>query len=83
MGMFANWTSNFIVTLTFLSVVAIVGAANTFWLFAGIIGLGMIFIYRMAPETKGKSLESVERYWMDGRKWTDDVASNAPHSVVD
>ena len=37
------------------------GPAGTFWLYAGICVLGFIFILRRLPETKGKSLEQIER----------------------
>jgi SP family sugar porter-like MFS transporter len=36
------------------------GAANTFWLYAGICFAGFVFIWARVPETKGKTLEELE-----------------------
>jgi len=38
-----------------------VGAAGTFWVYAAICLLGFVFIALKLPETKGKSLEEIER----------------------
>ena len=59
----ANWVSNFIVTATFLNLINIFGKAGTFWLYGGIGILGIFFIWRLVPETKGKSLEEIEDFW--------------------
>lgn len=59
----ANWISNFIVTVTFLNLILLLGKSGTFWLY-GLIGfLGLIFIWRRVPETKAKSLEEIEEFW--------------------
>lgn len=68
-GRFANWVANFVVTITFLSVVVAIGAANTFWLFTAFILASMVFIWRMAPETRNRPLETIEKYWENGMKW--------------
>ena len=70
-GRFANWVANFTVTISFLSVVAAIGAANTFWLFTAFILATMVFIWRMAPETRHRPLEAIEKYWENGMKWDD------------
>lgn len=59
----ANWLSNFIITSTFLDLVNHLGKTGTFWLYAVIGILGMLFIWRRVPETKGKSLEDIEEFW--------------------
>lgn len=59
----ANWVSNFIVTATFLNLINIFGKAGTFWLYGAIGILGLFFIWRRVPETKGKSLEEIEDFW--------------------
>jgi SP family xylose:H+ symportor-like MFS transporter len=38
-----------------------IGMANTFWLFAGICAAGFVFVWLRVPETKGKSLEQIQR----------------------
>jgi sugar porter (SP) family MFS transporter len=55
----ANWTFNLIVSLTFLSLLEDVGTAVTFWLYAGVGLLSILFVYRLVPETKGKTLEEI------------------------
>ena len=59
----ANWTSNFIVSLTFLTLVQTLGASWTFWLY-GLLALGSwFFSYYLVPETKGHSLEEISNFW--------------------
>lgn len=59
-GAFSNWFFTLIVSLTTLSLVKTLGATYTFWLYALISTLALIFIYALVPETKGKSLEEIE-----------------------
>ena len=54
-----NWTSNLIVSITFLSLTQAISAAGTFWLYAGVGVLGWLFVWKLVPETKGKSLEEI------------------------
>ncbi|XP_001600172.1 facilitated trehalose transporter Tret1 [Nasonia vitripennis] len=56
-----NWTCTFIVTKTFSDVLALLGSAGTFWLFAAICVLGLLFVITWVPETSGRSLEEIER----------------------
>ncbi len=59
----ANWGTNFIVALTFLSLIEWIGRYFTFWLY-GIISVGAwIFVYYLVPETKGRSLEDIQQHW--------------------
>jgi SP family xylose:H+ symportor-like MFS transporter len=57
----ALWVACFILTYTFPLLNAALGAAWTFWLYAAICAAGFIFIRRRVPETKGKTLEQIER----------------------
>lgn len=45
-----------------------IGAAFTFWFFALWCALAFITVYRLLPETKGKSLEDIEREWLEKDK---------------
>ena len=58
---FALWTACFVLTYTFPLLNKSLGAAGTFWVYSGICLLGFIFIAIKLPETKGKSLEEIER----------------------
>jgi MFS family permease len=55
------WIACFLLTLTFPILNAKLGSAGTFWLYAAICVAGFFFIKLKLPETKGKSLEEIER----------------------
>jgi sugar porter (SP) family MFS transporter len=55
------WIACFLLTYTFPILNARLGSAGTFWLYAGICVAGFVFILLKLPETKGKSLEEIER----------------------
>src|SRR6201996_5977118 len=59
-GTMANWTFNFIVSLTFLLLIEALGRAGAFWFYAAIGVLTLWFCWKYVPETKGKPLEEIE-----------------------
>ena len=59
------WIACFILTFTFPILNARLGPANTFWLYALICALGLVFIFFKLPETKGKTLEQIEKELVD------------------
>jgi sugar porter (SP) family MFS transporter len=61
----ANWFAAWLVSQFFLSLVNLITEAGTFWLFAGFCALTYLFVLRFVPETKGRTLEEVERLWGD------------------
>ena len=56
----ANWGSNFLVALMFPVLLAALGGATLFWLFAFLGIVAWVFIYFRVPETKNRSLEEIE-----------------------
>ncbi|MFT3864769.1 MAG: sugar porter family MFS transporter [Solirubrobacterales bacterium] len=60
LGTMANWTFNFIVSLTFLLLIEALGRAGAFWFYAAIGLLTLWFCWKYVPETKGKPLEEIE-----------------------
>ncbi len=58
---FSLWTACFILTYTFPLLNNSLGAYGTFWVYGFICILGFIFINKNLPETKGKSLEEIEK----------------------
>lgn len=62
MASVANWTCNFAVVFAFPVVVFHFGAPMTFILFGLFCALGALFSWFYAPETKGISLEAIERH---------------------
>ncbi len=55
------WIACFILTYSFPYLNKNLGPAGTFWLYAVICVLGFIFIFFKLPETKGKTLEQIEK----------------------
>lgn len=53
---------NFLVALTFLSLLNGLGSTFTFLLYAGVCVLGWGYAVKLVPETKGRSLEDIERW---------------------
>lgn len=60
-AVFALWAACTVLTLTFPVLNHRLGAHGTFWLYGAICLAGFAYIYRYLPETKGKSLEDLER----------------------
>jgi SP family sugar porter-like MFS transporter len=61
----ALWLGNFLLSQTFPVMYEKLGLANCFWVYAAICLVGFIFIYIKLPETKGKTLEQIERELVD------------------
>lgn len=59
------WIACFILTFVFPVLEHSLGIATTFWLYAGICTAGFVFIWLRVPETKGKTLEQIERELVD------------------
>lgn len=57
----ALWIACFVLTYTYPLLEKAIGTGNTFWLYAAICVAGLVFVFRKLPETKGKSLEQIER----------------------
>ena len=57
----ALWVGNFSLTFTFPWIMETLGWSMNFWLYALICVGGFIIIYFKLPETKGKSLENIQR----------------------
>ena len=58
---FALWVGCCTLTFSFPSMNAALGSSGTFWIYSGICICAFIFLLRNCPETKGKSLEELEK----------------------
>ena len=58
---FALWVGCCTLTFSFPSMNAALGSSGTFWIYSGICVCAFIFLMRNCPETKGKSLEELEK----------------------
>jgi sugar porter (SP) family MFS transporter len=61
----ALWIACFLLTFTFPILNRTLGSAGTFWLYAAICVAGFIFVFFKLPETKGKTLEQIEKELVD------------------
>jgi SP family sugar porter-like MFS transporter len=58
---FALWIGSSSLTYTFPMLNKSLGSYGTFWIYALVCGCGFLFFLRRLPETKGKSLEQLEK----------------------
>lgn len=63
----ANWGSNWLVAATFLILVGSINQSGTFLIFAAVGLFAWFFIWRLVPETKGKTLEQIQAHWAAGK----------------
>lgn len=63
---FTNWVANWLVGLSFLPLLNGIGQAPTFWLYAAFNVVFIGFTIWLVPETKGVTLEQIERKLMAG-----------------
>jgi SP family arabinose:H+ symporter-like MFS transporter len=58
------WLADFAVTLTFPVISDRFHPATAFWIYAAMCALDLVFMWFYLPETKGKTLEEIERRWL-------------------
>jgi SP family arabinose:H+ symporter-like MFS transporter len=58
------WIACTALTMTFLSLVKAVSAAGAFLVYSGMCAVAFVIVWRFVPETKGRSLEEIERSWV-------------------
>lgn len=71
-AVFAQWLANFVVSQTFpimadekVSLYQDYNGAAPFWMYGFFCLLALFFIWKLVPETKGKSLEELEDIWSE------------------
>lgn len=64
----SNFAFNFFVVGSFPILINRLGGAVTFWGFAAVSFLCILFVFFFVPETKGISLEQIESNWLKGIK---------------
>jgi SP family xylose:H+ symportor-like MFS transporter len=57
----ALWIACFVLTYTFPILNRALGPAWTFWAYGAVCVAGFVFVLRTVPETKGRTLEQIER----------------------
>lgn len=59
----ALWVASFVLTFTFLSLTHAITITGAFCLYSVMCVLAFLLVWRLAPETKGRSLEEIETLW--------------------
>ena len=62
-GSFSLMVTGFFITLTNPVLLDSISPGGTFFLYAGLTIPAIWFIWRFVPETKGKTLEQIEKFW--------------------
>ncbi|AXY73933.1 MFS transporter [Paraflavitalea soli] len=62
-AIFFLWAAVFLVSQTFPMLQSSVGEASTFWIYMILSVVAFLFVWRLVPETKEKSLEDIEKFW--------------------
>ena len=60
---FALWSAVFLVSQTFPILKDSIGVGNTFLIYMMMAFAAFVFVWKMIPETKGKTLEEIEKTW--------------------
>lgn len=76
----ADLVANAIVAGAFLSMLGSLGGAGTFAVFGVFALASFVFVYRFAPETKGRQLEDIRHFWENGGSWPEELPTTAPHA---
>nr|KAG5708353.1 hypothetical protein BaRGS_034384 [Batillaria attramentaria] len=63
-AIFSNWMCAFIVTKEFMTLQLMLGKDGVFYFFSACCAAGVWFVCKYLPETKGKSLEDIELYFL-------------------
>jgi sugar porter (SP) family MFS transporter len=58
-GAFTHWVLDFVIASTVLTLIATITPTGMFWFYGLFAILGIVFVLRRVPETKGKTLEEV------------------------
>ena len=61
---FSTWATAFLISQLFDTLRHSLGSYGTFWLFAGLCLLSLLFTIKFLPETKGKSLETISQLFL-------------------
>jgi MFS transporter, SP family, galactose:H+ symporter len=73
----ANLLANAILAGVFLTILHSLGGAGAFGVFGVLAVAGFAFVYRYAPETKGRQLEEIRHFWENDGRWPDELPRTA------
>lgn len=59
----ALWIASFVLTATFLSLAHAITITGAFCIYSAMCVVTFFIVWKLTPETKGKSLEEIEHLW--------------------
>ncbi|MGL6233876.1 MAG: MFS transporter [Segniliparus sp.] len=65
----ADLLANVVISWQFLTVLHAFGGAGTFAILAAVAAAAFVFVWLLAPETKGREVEEIEQFWANGGRW--------------
>ena len=71
----SDLVANAIVGAFFLTMLNSLGGAGTFAVFGAFAVLAFGFVYRFAPETRGRQLEDIRHFWENDGRWPEPAES--------
>ncbi|ANE07069.1 sugar porter family MFS transporter [Corynebacterium glutamicum] len=78
-SVFFLWIANAFLGLFFPTIMEAVGLTGTFFMFAGIGVVALIFIYTQVPETRGRTLEEIDADVTSGVIFNKDIRKGKVH----
>jgi sugar transport protein len=59
-GSLTHWVLDLIIASSVLTLINTITATGMFWLYGFFGIIGILFVYRIVPETKGRTLEEID-----------------------
>lgn len=70
-----KWLANYSIARTFLGTVDLYGIHRTFWFYSLVSLFAWVFVYFLVPETRGRSLEKIEEFWLTQKRHGTEIES--------
>lgn len=65
----SDLVANYIIGVAFLPMLRFLGGSGTFAVLGGFAVLAFLFVWKFAPETKGRPLDDIRLFWENGGRW--------------
>jgi sugar porter (SP) family MFS transporter len=78
----SDLVANVAVAAVFLTLLTRVGGAGTFVIFGLLAVSAFVFVFKLAPETKGRPLDDIRHFWENGGTWPTDTAVEKSDAAV-
>ncbi|WP_309131937.1 sugar porter family MFS transporter [Brevibacterium sp.] len=78
----SDLVANAIVAQFFPDLLDLIGGAGVFAVFGILAAAAYLFVFRFAPETKGRELSEISSYWANGAKWPTDLVNRPDTRVI-